>query len=339
MASLLRVCGSPEAAWHASVQQLREAGLHARTIENLLTARRTTDLDLEWQRVRQAEVVVLTWDDAAYPTLLREIEGSPPVLYVKGNLCEEDEWAVALVGTRRASAYGREVARMVATDLARQGLTVVSGLALGIDTVAHAASLDAGGRSVAVLGSGVDQLYPARNRTLALRVAEHGAVVSDYPMGTRPEAGHFPPRNRIISGLSRATVVIEAGERSGALITARFAAEQGREVFAVPGSIFHPGSKGCNALIGAGALPLLSTDDLMAQIGSGDLSIRRAVRTRFPPEPDEDALLGHLGPEPSHIDEICRRAEVTTEHANSLLAIMELKGLVRQVEPLCYVRI
>lgn len=338
LAALLELCGSVEAAWHAPLDVLRQAGLDRRSLENLLAARRQIDPAAELERVRQAGVQVLTWDDADYPANLRPLPQAPPVLYVRGRLTPQDELAVALVGTRRASAYGRQVAERLARELARHGVTVVSGLALGIDAVAHQAALDAGGRTLAVLGSGVDQIYPARNRSLALRMVEQGAIISEYPLGTRPEAANFPPRNRIISGLSLAVVVVEAGERSGALITADFAVEQGRDVYAVPGSIFSPNSVGCNRLIQQGAYPLLSVDDLLEQLHVERRAAQQETRRQIPPEPGEERLLRHLDHEPRHVDEIVRAAAMSPAEVNSLLTVMELKGLVRQVAPLRYVR-
>ena len=265
-ATLLEAFGSAHAVWTESVERLAAAKLDTRTLKNLLSARDEIDPELRWLRLQQTGVTCLTWDDRDYPQALRQTDSAPPVLYVDGALDEADRLAVAIVGTRRASSYGREIAHQLATELARNGITVVSGLALGIDTVAHTAALRAGGRTLSVLGSGVDQIYPTQNRGLAQEIRQKGAIISEYWLGTRPEAMNFPPRNRIISGLSQAIVIVEAGERSGALITATFAAEQGREVFAIPGSILHPGSLGCNRLIQQGATPLLSVDDVLDQI-------------------------------------------------------------------------
>jgi DNA processing protein len=319
LAALLDTCGSAEAAWCASIQQMQAARLDRRSIESLLNARREIHPQQEWQRVQDAGVTALTWEDSEYPAALRTIDAAPPVLYVRGRLTSQDEWAVALVGTRRASTYGR-------------------GLALGIDTVAHRAALEAGGRTLAVLGSGLDQVYPPQNRGLAAAIAEQGAVISDYALGTRPDANNFPPRNRIISGLSRGVVIVEAGDRSGALITARFAAEQGRDVFAVPGSILHPGSAGCNALIRQGAAPLLSVDDVLEQLDLLHLEERIDARAAVPADPQEQQLLALLSSEPAHIDEIMRGAQLPPATVGGLLTVMELKGLVRQVAPMTYVK-
>jgi DNA processing protein len=338
LTALLEICGSPEAAWKASIHQLQAARLDRRTLESLLLARRQIDPEAEWQRACQAGVQVLTWEDEEYPPSLRHVDSAPPVLYVRGQLLPTDELAVALVGTRRASAYGREVTHQLATELAGQGITVVSGLALGIDAVAHKAALDAGGRTIAVLGSGVDQIYPLQNRPLAQAILANGAIVSEYALGTPPEANNFPPRNRIISGLSRAVVVVEAGQRSGALITANFAADQGRDVFAVPGNILSPGSVGCNELIRQGAIPLLSAADLFESLDLSNWHARQSARHLMSPDPLEEQLLAHLSTEPCHIDDLVRRSTMSAPQVSSLLTLMELKGLVHQSMPLNYVK-
>lgn len=338
LAALIDVCGSVEAAWKAPIQRLKESGLDRRSLESLLATRRSLDLDAAWQRVVQSGARVYTWNDDDYPENLRQVPLSPPVIFVQGELVEEDRLAVALVGTRQASAYGREVARGLASELAHNGVTVVSGLALGIDATAHEAAIEAGGRTLAVLGSGVDQIYPAKNRKMALALIQQGALISEYSLGTRPEASNFPPRNRIISGLSLAIVVIEAGQRSGALITAKFAAEQGRDVFAVPGSILQPSSAGCNALIQDGALPLLSINDLLEQLHLERAAVQHEARQTIAADPTERLLLKHLSSEPVHLDEIVRLASMPAAQVSGLLAMMELKGLVRQSGSMRYVK-
>lgn len=338
LAALLETCGSIEAAWKAPIQQLKEAGLDRRSLENLLATRRTLDLEAAWQQVIRAGAQVYTWNDVEYPENLRQVPLAPPVIYVRGSLVEEDRLAVALVGTRQASAYGREVARSLGQELAHNGITVISGLALGIDAIAHEAALEAGGRTIAVLGSGVDQVYPMQNRKVAQAMMAQGALVSEYPMGTPPEASNFPPRNRIISGLSLAVVVVEAGQRSGALITAKFAADQGRDVFAVPGSILQPSSAGCNALIQEGASPLLSVTDLLDQLHLERAAVQKEARQTIPTDPTERRLLEHLNSEPVHLDDIVRETAMPAAQVSGLLAMMELKGVVRQVSSMKYVR-
>src|SRR3989338_622577 len=217
--------GDLEAAWSARSDELRAAGLDQRALDNLLALRQSSALDHMLERLARSPVQVLTWDSPDYPRNLVNIAQPPPVLYVQGALVPGDEWAVALVGTRRATPYGREVARELGGGLAANGVTVVSGLARGIDAEAHRAALEAGGRTIAVLGSGLDHIYPPEHSAPAEAIGHAGALVSDYPLGTEPDSSNFPPRNRIISGLSKAVVIVEAGDDSGALITADFAAE------------------------------------------------------------------------------------------------------------------
>lgn len=333
---LLAHFGSLRDAWHAPSEELRAAGLDKRSLENLLLYRRRIDLDREMERLARAKVQVLTWEDPEYPQRLKQIANPPFVLYVRGSLVPEDEWAIAVVGTRRPTPYGREAARTIASELARQGITVVSGLALGIDTEAHQAALEAGGRTIAVLGSGFRYLYPARNRELARRIVAHGAVVTEYALDVRPEPANFPPRNRIISGLALGVVVVEAGPTSGALITARFAAEQGREVFAVPGPIFNRSSLGPNLLIQEGAKLVTSVDDILEELQLTHIAAHQEARTALPASGLEEQILACLQEAPLHVDEIVRRTQLETAQVMSTLTLMELKGLVRQVGPMEY---
>ncbi len=250
--TLLETFGDAAGAWQALPDELIAAGLSQKITSNLVKMRTQVDLEQIWNNIQAKGIRVITWEDESYPRYLREVDQPPPVLYLLGDFVPDDDWSVAVVGTRRMTAYGQQVAEEVAGTLARSGVTVVSGLARGIDAVAHQAALNAGGRTLAILGSGVDRIYPPEHRKLAERITAHGALVSDYAPGTPPDANNFPPRNRIISGLARAVVVVEAGLDSGALITASFAAEQGREVFAVPGNINAPQSQGANRLIREG---------------------------------------------------------------------------------------
>jgi DNA processing protein len=284
-------------------------------------------------------ISILTWEDELYPARLKEIDQPPPVLYIRGALTSEDSWAVAIVGTRRVSAYGRQVTEELASFLAANGVTVVSGLARGVDAIAHQTTLKAGGRTIAVLGCGVDRIYPPEHAQLAERMIASGAIVSDYAPGTPPDASNFPPRNRIISGLSMAVVVVEAGETSGALITAQFAADQGREVFAVPGNILAPQSKGTNRLIAQGAHPMLSARDLLDVLNLTRITEQRAVRNVLPGDEIESKLMSLLTHEPLHMDEIRNQTGLPIERVSATLVMMELKGLVRQVGGMNYVAV
>ncbi len=335
---LLAHFGSAERAWHADGPALVAAGLDGRAAQALLALRREVDPAAEEARLAARGITALTLDDADYPACLRSIGDAPPVLFVRGRLTLADEWAIAIVGTRRASSYGRQAAEHLASGLARAGVTVVSGLARGIDACAHRAALAAGGRTLAVLGHGLDTVYPAEHARLAAQVVENGALVSEFPLGTRPDAPNFPRRNRILAGLARATVVVEADVRSGALNTVRHALEQGRDVFAVPGSIFSPVSRGTNALIKEGATPVTDPRDLLEDLHLSLAVEKQAVRASLPVDPTEAALLERLSGEPLHVDEVSRATGLPAATVSSTLVLMELKGLVRQTGPLSYVK-
>ena len=337
--ALITHFGDAATAWRGEPAELRAAGLGTKVIERLLEVRQGGDLDKLWDLILAQGITILTWADEKYPARLKEIEQPPPILYLRGELLPEDDFAVAIVGTRRATPYGRQITEELASFLAANGVTVVSGLARGVDGLAHDAALKAGGRTVAVLGSGVDRIYPSENRALAEQIIARGALISDYPVGTAPESSNFPPRNRIISGLSLAVIVIEAGETSGALITAEFAAEQGREVFAVPGNILAPQSKGTNKLIQNGALPLLTTQDLTQALNLTRMSAQKSARKMLPADDVETKLMMALGSEPLHVDEIRSQTGLPVEKVSAALVMMELKGMVRQVGSMHYVAV
>lgn len=335
--ALLNFFGDIQIAWEAPSDALRAAGLSQKIIDNLLHVRTHLDIQKEIEQATAGGIDILTWDDPAYPKKLLEIHQPPPVLYVRGSFQPEDEIAVAIVGTRRITPYGRRVTVQLSERLAQNGVTVISGLARGVDGVSHQAALNAGGRTIAVLGSGIDQIYPPEHRGLAEKIVQNGAVVSDYSPGTPPEAVNFPPRNRIISGLSSGTVVVEAGKKSGALITATFAVEQGREVFAVPGSIHGVQSRGTNYLIQQGARPLLDPEELLEFLNLEVVEKRRSARKALPGDEFEKQILQVLGQDPLHIDEIGRLAGLPIEKVSSTLTLMELKGLVQQAGVMSYI--
>jgi DNA processing protein len=337
--SLLKAFGDIESAWHASPDKLRAIGLDSRTIDNFILTRRDVSLDTIWENTQNLGITVLTWNDEGYPTRLKELVHSPPVLYVRGEIIPDDHWAVAIVGTRRITAYGNQVAERIATHLSHAGITIISGMARGIDGVAHKAALGAGGRTIAVFGCGVDRIYPPEHRKLADQIIERGALISDYPPGTAPEASNFPPRNRIISGLSMATVVVEAGKKSGALITASYAAEQGREVFAVPGNILAAQSRGTNRLIQDGARVLLDPQEILEILDLTRFTEQSAARNVLPSNALEAQLFGILSHDPMHVDEIRNQTSLNIEEVTSTLALMELKGMVRQVGGMRYTAI
>ncbi|MDQ3442215.1 MAG: DNA-processing protein DprA [Chloroflexota bacterium] len=337
--ALLDAFGSLEAAWQADATQLRRVlGGRERTLSSVIRTRNKLDPDLVMERLERAGVSVVTVADDGYPRLLREIAAPPPVLFYKGQILETDSNAVAIVGTRRASAYGRDVAIDIAKGLAQAGVTVVSGLATGIDGHAHRASLDAGGRTFAVLGSGIHDIYPREHNGLAKRVAEQGALISDNLPDAKPDRWNFPARNRIISGLSLGVVVVEAPDKSGALITVDFAADQGRDVFAVPGMATSISSAGCNRILRDGARLVRSADDVLE-----DLRLRSQTGTVESQQPlilddDERRILNVLTSEPRHIDDVVESCGMALPQVSGVLLTLELQQLVRNVGAQYYVR-
>ncbi|MBA2246534.1 MAG: DNA-protecting protein DprA [Chloroflexia bacterium] len=330
--------GSLERAWKSDAARLR-AVLDERSHAAMIEHRTKIDPAGVMERLAMDRISVVTVEDDGYPALLREIGSPPPVLFLRGQLLETDSAAVAVVGTRRVSSYGREMASQIGEGLARAGVTVVSGLAKGVDGIAHEAALAAGGRTIAVLGSGVDRIYPYEHKRLASRIADQGAVLSDFAPDRKPDAPNFPARNRIISGLSLGVVVIEAPERSGALITVDFAADQGRDVFAVPGPATAWNSAGTNKLLRDGARLVRNADDVLE-----DLRLRRdivedePVQQPLPMNDEERRLVAVLTSDPQHIDDIAERCTMPLPGVSALLVTLELQGQVRNVGAQHYVR-
>ncbi len=329
--------GDLERAWHASAAELEHAGLDKRSIEAIVAKRPKVSLDAEMEKLERYRVTALTRRDEDYHSRLKEIYDPPPVLYVRGTLAPEDEWSLAVVGTRRPTYYGREVAEMLAGDLARNAITVISGLAKGIDAIAHRAVLDAGGRTIAVFGCGLDTVYPRDHVGLAREIMERGALVSELPMGSQPRPANFPRRNRIMSGMSLGVLVAEAPEGSGALITAALALEQNREVFAVPGSVFSAASQGANRLIKEGAKLVQDIQDILEELNLTMAVQQREAKEVLPATETEALILKHLSVEPIHIDEVGRRSGLPISTVSSTLSTMELKGTVKQVGGMNYI--
>jgi DNA processing protein len=324
----------PENILSASRQQLQSAGVRPAGIDFLQTAdRNTIQPSLAW--LEQPERYLLTLEDPAYPGLLAEIPDPPPLLYVQGDPGLLERPQLAIVGSRNPTASGINNARDFAAFLAGTGLTITSGLAIGIDAAAHQGALNRG-TSIAVTGTGLDRVYPATHRDLAHQLAEHGALVSEYPPGTPPKAENFPRRNRIISGLSIGVLVVEATLHSGSLITARLALEQGREVFAIPGSIHNPQARGCHRLIREGAKLVESARDIFDELGAwlGSLcelpsqAEPATVPTPCAIEPDYAQLLEAMGFDPISVDELIVRTGLTPESVSSMLLLLELEGHV-----------
>jgi DNA processing protein len=335
--------GSLQDAWKASEAGLKQTGLDSRSIDGLLTLRSGISPDAEVEKMRRHRVKAFVCEDPLYPARLKEIYDYPPVLYIRGSLPAGDEPSLAIVGTRRPTIYGRQVTEEIVGNLARNNMAIISGLARGIDSVAHRTALDAGGKTVAVFASGLDIVYPGENANLAQTILEQGALVSEYPLGVKPKPEYFPLRNRIMSGLSLGVLVVEAGEKSGALITAQQALDQNREVFAVPGSILSPASLGTNRLIQEGAKLVRDYTDILEELNLTVVARQAEINGLFAENqpaaicPSESAVLKQLSTEPNHIDEICRRSGLPMPEVSSTLAMLELKGIARQVGNMNYV--
>jgi DNA processing protein len=319
-------------AWYASRNDLLAGGLPERVCDIFISSRKHIDPDKILDDILAKGIEILTIDDDIYPRRLKEINNPPPVIYLKGEYIPTDEWAVAIVGTRLASSYGKQITQELAAFLATHDITVISGMARGVDAFAHQSAMQSNGRTIAVLGCGVDIVYPPEHKALAGQIVQHGALISDYLPGTPPESNNFPPRNRIISGLSLATIVIEAGEKSGALITATYAAEHGRDVYALPGPIYAAQSKGTNRLISQGAIPLLDYDQLLDNLNIRQDAVMEKPRALMPDNEAEEKILTCLSSEPLMIDEIMNMTDFPIHTISATLSMMELKGFVTQIE-------
>lgn len=327
-------------AWSADRSMLQQAGLDASTVDEFESTRAMQDPFEAYERMIDAGVTALTTEDDGYPRRLREIADPPPLLYVKGELSERDEWSIAIVGTRRPTAYGRQVTRSLARELADSGLTVVSGLARGVDGIAHETALERGARTVAVVASGLDRVYPPEHQGLAAQILDSGgAWISEYPLGTRPDARFFPRRNRIIAGVTLGTLVTEAGEKSGTWHTVTSALDQGREVFAVPGPITSEQSTGANNVIKRGLGKLVTcAQDVLDELNVGPIERQAELAEQLPEDPVEAMLLQQIGSEPIHVDELSRLLQRPVHETAAAMATLELKGLIHQVGPMTYAR-
>lgn len=339
-AALLEAFGSPEAIFAAGETELSAVeGISARVVEKLL-APEPEDIDKDLEALEKRGVRILTIQDSDYPVNLKQIYDPPIVLYVRGSLIESDRFAVAIVGSRRASVYGRSMAAKIAHDLAVRGIVVVSGGARGIDSEAHKGALSAGGRTVAVLGCGIDVNYPPENSELFDRIAEAGAVVSEFPPGAQPEAWRFPGRNRIVSGLALGVLVIQAPSDSGALITSNYAAEQGRDVFALPGNVDDMRNEGCHALIRDGAQLVTSADDVLESLGflTAEERSPQAVMAMDSLSDVEKKIVEILSLQPKHVDQVIQESELSVGEVTGALTMLEMNGIVKRVPGNAYVR-
>ncbi|RLC37345.1 DNA-protecting protein DprA [Candidatus Falkowbacteria bacterium] len=327
-------------AYNAKTIDLQKAGIEEKIAKEFISFKDSVNPSLLIEKLKNENIKVLTLEDRKYSKLLSEIYDPPPLLYYKGEFKKNDEFTIGVVGTRKFSSYGQRVVEAIVKDLAINNITIVSGLALGIDSLAHNATLDAGGRTIAVLGTGIDKqsIYPSSNRYLADKIISSGGVVlSEFPLGTPPLRHHFPQRNRIISGLSVGVLVIEAGEKSGALITARHALDQNREVFAIPGNIYSSVSIGPNNLIKEGAKAIASAKEILETL---DLSLITSYinnKKILPETREEELLLEHISSDPLHVDELIRLTNLNVSAINSTLTLMEMKGMIRNLGNMQYV--
>jgi len=340
LSRLLGFFDSAEALWQANEKQLLRLELPPALVQRFCRARDRIDLAKEMDKVAQAGARLISVDDSSYPQLLRNLPNRPLLLYLRGNLPADDGKALAIVGTRKASRYGKEVAQELARDLAQQGITIVSGLAQGIDTAAHRGALAVGGKTIAVVATGIDRVYPRVNEELAGEIAAKGAIISEMPLGAAPLGKNFPQRNRIISGLCLGVLVAEAPMRSGALNTVSHASEQGRDVFAVPHNIYSASGRGCNRLIQDGAKLVSKVDDILDELDIRHISATTSIQASdIQPDNDlERAVFEQLSADPLHVDFIVRQLQQPAADINGALTMLELKGLAEVAGPMQYCR-
>lgn len=343
MRRLFDYFGGMALAWKAGAGDLLAAGLEPKLTERLLTFRASFDLEAALEKLDRLGISLLTLDGPGYPERLAQLDLPPAVLYIKGNLEEADQLALAIVGTRRATAYGKQATKEICAELAERGVTIISGLARGIDTVAHQAALEAGGRTLAVLGSGLDVIYPYENKALAAKICEPGAgaLISTFAPGSQPDAVNFPARNLIVSGLAMGVFVVESDNDGGAMITATAAVEQGRDVYALPGSVYNRFSNGTHKLIRQGAKLVTSAAEILEELQPGRLIDAREARAELAHMGDNEIervilrILRQAGG-PLHIDDICHECGLPMTELNSVLVMMELKGMVQNMGGMRY---
>jgi len=322
------------------MMEFGQAGIEQNVIAEIIRLRQEINLNQEIENLEKEKVLFTTINDEDYPSLLKEIYAPPPILYYRGTLPKKEDFLLAVVGTRKFSAYGKQVAQSLVASLAQSGITIVSGLALGIDALAHEAALNASGKTIGVLGCSVEKwnIYPRTNQFLAEKmIQEGGCVISEHPLGTPPLKPHFPRRNRLISGLSLGTLIIEAPQKSGALLTAKHALEQDREVFAVPGNITVANSDGTNNLIKMGAHTVTQANDVLDVLNLQEATSFLSASEIVPDTREEASLMEHLSREPIHVDELTRATDLSISAINATLTLMEMKGKVRHMGGMNYV--
>lgn len=329
---LLAAFGNPENIFKTSSNDLLSVkGINMERAENIRKFRQWDEVEKYIGFIKKKEISVVPYQDDRYPEVLKNLEDAPLVLYMKGEYHPDDRFAIGIVGSRKHTPYGESVTQRIAGGLSAAGFTVISGLARGIDTLSHKSALAAGGRTIAVLGSGLDVYYPPENKGLTKQIASSGCVISEFLPGAMPNKENFPRRNRLISGLSLGILVVEATDNSGSLITAGYALEQNKEVFAVPGNITSRNSEGTNKLIKQGAKIVLKTDDIIEELAPALKGyIRSELNERVRLEGEENRLCAMLSREPKHVDLISRESGMPVTQLLGLLLSLELKGIVKQ---------
>ncbi|MFQ5454854.1 MAG: DNA-processing protein DprA [Nitrospirota bacterium] len=344
---LLAVFGSPEKVFSASVSQIKGVeGIGEKAAKEIVSFSYHKKVVEEIAKIKEMGISLITMNDEEYPDNLRHIYDPPPMLYMKGMLKDVDKRSVAIVGSRNASGYGKWIAGKISRGLGSKGFTVVSGMARGIDSSAHKGAIESGGRTIAVIGCGIDTIYPPENKMLMKEILRAGAVISEFMIGTKPASYNFPRRNRIISGFSLGTLIVEASSRSGSLITAKFALEQGRELFAIPGNIGAKNSMGTNSLIKNGAKLVDNEDDIIEELlpqlednlkfkKGGNLKEERNI-----PElsTDEEIIYNFLSLEPTHVDEVIIKSMMSSNRVSALLLDLELKGIIKRISGGMFIR-
>lgn len=339
-AALVERFGSPEAVFSATEAELRSVeGLTGRSLEKLLSPE-PSDLGRSLDILQEKNIRLISFQDKDYPANLLQTIDPPIALFVRGELKEPDKFSIAIVGSRKASIYGKGMAERIAKDLSNRSLSVISGGARGIDAAAHKGALSMGGRTIAVLGCGIDICYPSEHKELFDRIAENGAVISEFSPGTPPEGWRFPARNRIISGLSMGVLVIQAPASSGALITARYAQEQGRDIFVLPGNVDDIRNEGCHALIRDGATLVESADQILEDLGiHTEENLKPQLTFAFESLTDEERkLVELLSLQSKHMDQIIQETKLPASQVSGMLTMLEMKGIVKRVPGNAYVR-
>jgi len=340
MKLLMNRFGDSKKVWESDLSEIMAGGINEKLAQIIIRERVRINPELEWEKLTRENIRLIDFDSPDYPRLLKEIPSAPYLIYYKGDYDFNSRPLLAIVGSRKFTTYGQQVALSLARDLAGAGITVVSGMALGIDTFAHRGALEAGGQTLAVLGSSLEDGFigPRTNFNLSRQIIANGALLSDYPPGTQATAQTFPARNRLMAGLTTGTIVVEAAQQSGTLITANMALDFNREVFSVPGNIFSPVSQGTNSLIKQGAKIITGVNDILEELNLTDFRQEKKIQEIIPASKEEEIILQILSNEPQHIDRIIKLSKINTSIVSSTLIILEMKGYIKDMGGQNYIR-